>query len=241
MSVTLTESNIITFIRRSLGEPIIEVELTDEQIKEYISMALDVYGTYKPVEKVGQFSILVQQQKYVLTSTQAGRGIIEVFKRDMLRQPISLEQFDVFKYHTHLPNLDPGDFFQERVWWEEVRRSAGTDDDWDYVHDPSTGGGILYINPIPSESYNATYIYVTNPTLTEVPKTDDQWIKDYTLAMSKETLGYIRRKFADSVNETSESRIRMDGISLVEEGTKKREQLEEYLTKRGQIIAPIRG
>ena len=239
LSLTLTEQSIITYTRRMLGEPVIEVELTDEQIKEFIAMALDVYGNYKPIEKINQFSVIAEQQKYILTASQVGRGIIEVFKKDMLRQPISLEQFDVFKYHTHLPNLDPGDFYQERVWWQEVRRSAGTDDDWTFELDPTTGGGVLYISPIPSESYQGTYIYVDNPSLGEVPKTDDQWVKDYSLAMCKEVLGEIRRKF-DGV-DGQESALRMNGSALVSEGSQKRKELEEYLIHRGQFTTPIRG
>jgi len=239
MSSLLTDTAIKRYVRRMLGSPVIEVEITDEQIDEFITMALDVYGTYKPIEKIAQLNVLVQVQKYTLTSTQVGRGIIEVFRPDLLRQPISLEQFDVFKYHTHLPNLDPGDFYQERVWWEEVRRSAGSDDDWEFVPDPTTGGGTLYLNPIPSDSYIGAYIYVDNPTMTEIPRTDDRWIKDYTLAMSKEVVGSIRRKFGTVQGQ--ESSIQMDGDTLVSEGRDKRKDLEDYLLHRGAIVAPIRG
>ena len=240
MSIRLTEASLVKYVRERLGEPVIVVELMDEfHIKPSIVQALEIYGSYKPVERIGNFQVTIQKQNYVFTAVQCGRGIIDLFKPDLLRQPISLEQFDVFKYHTHLPNLDPGDYFQERVWWEEVRRSAGSDDDWYFEPDPVNGGGTLYINPIPSDSYRVGFIYVKNPTITEVPDTDDQWIKDYTLAIAKEILGEIRSKF-DGI-DGQESSLKMNGMTLRSEGKDERAKLEERLQKRGQIVAPIRG
>jgi hypothetical protein len=240
MSLRLTEASLIKYVRERLGEPVIVVELEDEfHIKAAISQALEIYGSYKPVERIGSFQVVIQKQNYVFTSAQCGRGIMDLFKPDLLRQPISLEQFDVFKYHTHLPNLDPGDYFQERVWWEEVRRSAGSDDDWYFEPDPVNGGGTLYISPIPSGSYQVGFIYVKNPTLTEIPDTDDQWLRDYTLAICKEILGRIRSKY-DGI-DGQESALKMDGSVLLSESKEERDRLTERLQKRGQIVAPIRG
>jgi hypothetical protein len=240
VSARLTEAALIRYIRERFGEPVIVCELEDEfHIKPAIEQALDIYASYKPVERIGSFTVLAAKQNYVFTEAQCGRGIIEFFKPDLLRQPISLEQFDVFKYHTHLPNLDPGDYFMERVWWEEVRRSAGSDDDWDFIQDPVTGGGTLYLNPIPSASFQAGFIFVKTPTLNEVPATDDQWLRDYTLAICKEILGRIRGKF-DGI-DGQESALKMDAATLLSESKDDRERLEERLQKRGQIVAPIRG
>jgi hypothetical protein len=222
-----------------LGEPVICVELDDTQITAMVEQALGIYGTYKPVEKFGSVAVLASQQKYDLTQAEIGRGIIELFRPDLLRAAISLDQFDVFKYHTHLPNLDPGDYYAERVWWKEVRRSAGSDDDWEFILDPTTGDGTLYLSPIPSEAYTCTFIYVVDPTLTEVPLSDDDWIKDYVLAMAMQVLGRMRRKFGSV--QGAEASIDLDGAELVSEGTELRTQMEEYLTGRGQIVAPIRG
>jgi len=238
MSIALTETIVTEYIKLMLGDPVICVELDDSQILAIINQALGIYGTYKPVEKFGSVAALPTTQKYTLTYNQTGRGIIEVFRPDLLRSAIGLDQFDVFKYHTHLPNLDPGDYYQERVWWKEVRRSAGADDDWEFIEAP-TGGGDLYISPPPSEAFTLTYIYIVDPTLAEVPPSDDDWIKDYCLAMAMEVLGRIRRKFGSV--QGAESSIELDGSDLVNEGKEMRQQMEEYLTGRGQIVAPIRG
>jgi len=239
MSATLTVKSIEQYVRRMLGSPVVEVELDAEQVEEAANQALGIYGTYKPVEKVKVFQVLQSSQQYTWTQSEIGRGVIEFFQPDLLRTPISLDQFDVFKYHTHLPNLDPGDFYMEKVWWSEVRRSAGSDDDWEWIPDPVNGGGTLYISPPPSQGYNGAVIYVVDPTFTEVPPTDDDWIKEYTLGMCKQILGRIRSKFTGV--QGAESTLDMDGETLRAEGTEMRKDLEEYLTGRGQIIAPIRG
>jgi hypothetical protein len=239
MSTALTIDGINKFVRRSLGAPVIDVELHDDQITEFIEQALGIYGTHKPVEKLETINVLPGTQKYHIVADKIGRGIIEIFRPDLLRSPVSLDQFDVFKYHTHLPNLDPGDYYLERIWWDEVRISAGSDDDWEFVYDPTTGEADLYISPPPSEGYTLSYYYVVDPTLIEVPPTDDDWIKEYTLAMCKETLGLIRSKFTNV--QGAESSLDMDGEMLRGEGREERKDLEEYLTGRGQVIPPIRG
>lgn len=238
MSTSLTEASIIKYIKLMLGAPVIEVELDDEQIKAAIQQALGVYGTYKPSEFIATTPVIPPGQKYTLTASQYGRGIVEVFRPDLLRTPITLDQFDVFKYHTRLPNLDPGDFYAERIWWNEVRRSAGSDDDW-FVDEHHDGTADIYITPIPSEAYALAYIYLNDPTLSQVILTDDDWIRDYSLAMCKEILGRIRSKFKGV--QGAEQTIDMDGEELRQEGQSERQGMEEYLTGRGQIIAPIRG
>ena len=239
MSTALTAKIIKRYVRRMLGEPTIVVEIEDETIDEVIEQTLSIYGTYKPVEKVGTINVLASQQKYTQTATEVGKGIIEIFRPDILRSPVSLDQFDVFKYHTHLPNLDPGDFYMERVWWKEVRMSAGSDDDWllDFNHDDGTA--TFYVNPIPSSAFTLKYIYVVDPTLTQVPASDDDFIKDYVLAMCKIILGEIRSKFKGV--EGAEGAINMNGEELKAEGKEEKRDYDDYLANRGQIIPPIRG
>jgi hypothetical protein len=238
MSSALTEETVRKYVRLSLGHPVITVELEDEQIDAMANQALGIYGTHKPIEKYATTPIIPPGQKYTLAANSYGRGVIEVFVPDLLRQPISLDQFDVFKYHTRLPNLDPGDYYAERVWWKEVRRSAGSDEDW-FITENHDGTAEIYITPIPSQSYVLGLFFVVDPTFGEVPPTDDDWVLDYTLAMCMELLGRIRSKF--TAIQGAETSLDMDGETLRSEGNEKRRDMEEYLTGRGQVIAPIRG
>jgi hypothetical protein len=238
MSSALSLETIRNYVRLSLGHPVVDVELTDEQIDAMANQALGIYGTHKPIEKFATTSVIPPGQKYSLDAGSYGRGVIEVWVPDLLRSPISLDQFDVFKYHTRLPNLDPGDYYAERVWWKEVRRSVGSDEDW-IIEENHDGTAEIYISPIPSESYVLGFIFVSDPTFGEVPPTDDDWVFDYSLAMCMEVLGRIRSKF--TALQGAETSLDMDGETLRSEGAEKRREMEEYLTGRGQVIAPIRG
>lgn len=236
--MALSYESVETYVRRRLGEPVIEVELTSEQIRESIDHAVQTYSDAKPFWKVGVINGLPSVQKYTLTAAQVGRGIVDLMQPDMLRQPVSLDQFDVFKYHTFLPNLDPGDFYAERVWWNEVRRSAGSDEDW-FVEDHEDGSADIYINPVPSEGKKFAYLYLTDVPLERVPHVDQEFVRNYALALCKQTLGEIRRKFSSAPG--GENAIEMNGSALVEEGTAELEKLDDYLAHLGDRIPPIRG
>ena len=70
----------------------------------------------------------------------------------------------------------------------------------------------------------------TVPIITELEETlyDEDWIYDYVTAMSKITLGLIRRKFAQ-FSSLGNQGISLDGDSLVGEGNTEKEYLEQTL------------
>lgn len=239
MALGLTNEIVRKYVRFMLGSPTIEVELEDATIDAAVEQALSVYGTFKPTEKRGTINVLAGQQVYTLTANQVGKGIVEVFRPDLIGSPVSLDQFDVFKYHSFVPNLSPGDFMMERVWWKEVRMTAGADDDWYLDFNYDDGTATFYINPTPSEACTLHYIYVVDPTLTQLPGSDDDWLKDYTLAMCKMILGEIRSKFSGV--DGAEGTITLNGDALKAEGKEEKQALEEYLSNRGQVVPPLRG
>lgn len=62
----------------------------------------------------------------------------------------------------------------------------------------------------------------------EEPMYDEDWILDYVTALSKISLGLIRRKFA-SFNSLGNQGISLDGSDLISEGQSEKEYLEETL------------
>lgn len=239
MSVALTNASIIQYVKYMLGYPVIEVELTDDQINEAISQALGLYSRYKPIEVLKIFSVTQGLQKYEFTQDEIGRGIIELFIPSSIESNTSLDEFDIFHYNRlNLPNLSPGDYLLEKVWWNEVKVSVGAVEEWEWFPN-NTDGGTLFINPPPPRTENYAAIYIKNAVLSEVPQQDDSWFKDYSLAFCKQILGVIRSKFNDV--QGAESSISMDGDNLRTEGAAERQVLEEQLYNRGQTCPPIRG
>lgn len=240
MSTALTQLAIQQYVKVMLGFPVVDVELTKDQFTVITAQVLGIYGTYKPVEKRDTISVLSGQQNYSLTAAQVGKGIIEVNKPDPVRENVSLTDFDIFDYHTKFtPSLDPGDFYAERLYYKEIKRSAGVDFDWEVVYDPDDGTAVLYLSPEPDEAFTLDYIYVVDPTLTQIPASDDDFIKDYVLAMCKQVLGRIRGKHKGV--RGAEGAIELDSAELLAEGQEEKRGLDEYLSNRGQIVPPIVG
>jgi hypothetical protein len=97
----------------------------------------------------------------------------------------------------------------------------------------------IKLSPIPDENSPSDYIIIQSSMLqgttvdTKVISDtnynviyDKGWVKDYTLAQCKITLGLIRRKFAN-FNSIGNTGISLDGDSLVSEGQMEMDSLEE--------------
>ena len=85
------------------------------------------------------------------------------------------------------------------------------------IGDPSITG-ISSIHNIPFTDINFENINATGK----------RWIRQYTLALSMETLGRIRRKYASIPIPNGE--VNMDGDALVQEGMEKQLALKDELT-----------
>lgn len=83
----------------------------------------------------------------------------------------------------------------------------------------------------PSEGNSVTVTYSSAvPIINEVEEElyENDWIFDYVTALSKITLGGIRRKF-ESFSSMGNSGISLDGADLISEGKEEKEYLEETL------------
>src|ERR1044072_8922428 len=65
------------YIRRQLGEPVWNVELTDQEILDTIQDGLSKFGLYVPFIKVGTFPLVRGQFQY-LVGVDVGQGIKSV-------------------------------------------------------------------------------------------------------------------------------------------------------------------
>ncbi len=234
MSTALTVASVKSYVRLMLGLPVVSVELNDEQLEAIANEALKNYSDVKPIFKYGFVNIATGQQMYTLTTY--GRGIIEVFREDPLRMSVELNEFDIFRYNQFQAlRTNPGDYYMTRLWRDEVKRAVGADDDWDF--DPQTGK--LFISQPPTTAANLVYVYTVDPTFTEVPGVDDDWIEHYSLALAKIILGRIRNKYQGIPG--AEGTITMDGAELLAEGKEEKLALEADLQTKTFTVPPIRG
>jgi hypothetical protein len=234
MSVGLTQASINSHVLTMLGSPVVSVELTIPQIENITTNVLSKYGDHRPIVKYGQLPVLESVQQYTLTTF--GRGILNIFREDPLRMTVELSEFDIFRYNQFQSlRTQPADYYEQRLWRDEVKRAVGADEDWDF--DPQTG--ILSISPMPTQSYSLVYAYLIDPILTEVPGADDDLIRNLVLARCKQVLGRIRNKFSGIPGV--ENAISLDGATLLEEGKTEEKDILTELADSGSRIPPIRG
>ena len=243
----LTEKRVEKHLKMMLGGPLVDQELTsgeDSNIETIITQALRVYSRWRPIIRWNRFVIQPNRQRYDLTamSLEFGERVVDV------RGPVEQIPFgNIDSTLLGIPgNILPtrpanalADFLARTAEIENIRRATATNFDWEFRFeeiDENPGGtpdikthGVLYISPAwhgdtfpPQE---VEYSYAKLPDLADVRSTDEDWLMDFCLALAKVALGHTRRKWED--------RLRMDGSSMVTEGTSAVRDLTEEIKKRG--------
>ena len=97
-----------------------------------------------------------------------------------------------------------------------------------YVKEDRQGVTRTYTNSRVSDPSNIPYKFIT---YSEINAAGRQWVRKYTLALSKELLGIIRSKYAALPLPNGE--VSMDGENLKSEGREEKsnylEELKEFL------------
>jgi len=242
----LTDKQVEKHLKSFLGGPLVDAELTsgeDSNIESVIDHALRVYSRWRPIIRWNRFNVAPSKQRYDLTAEgkEFGQRVVDV------RGPVEQIPFgNIDSTLLGIPgNILPtrpanalADFLARTAEIENIRRATATNFDWEFRFeeiDENPGGppdikthGVLYISPAwhgdTFPPYEIEYSYAKLPALADVRSTDEDWVMDFCLALAKVTLGHTRRKW--------ESRLKMDGSSMVTEGTNAVEKLTEEIKKR---------
>ena len=231
----MTNAELIKYVRTRLGDPVIDVELDDIQIQKAIDEALRLWGQHMPTEKIMSIQIVAGIQGYDLSGVPGLRGITQINE-----EPIDFNssvEFDIFRDRVwHLPVPNVTDIALDTMYLNTLRYVGSTMFDWRYEEVTK----MLYVTPIPSRSYNAFTCYTVSPTLEEATSKYN-WVVEMTLALAKETLGYIRRKHGDKV-PGRELEVPLDGAALISES---REAVKDLMDKLdgvgGDWLPPLRA
>jgi len=188
-----TVDQLKNYIIRSLGGPVWNVELTNQQILDSIQDSMSLYSQWVPNIKVGNVILIRGQFKY-LQGVDVGLGISNV--QFVEPNPVPTEIF-----YGNLINpaplfrlgLDEYDMFLR--WRKTWQRVTSIRPDWFYDEMEQA----LYIhNPI--ERYQAGVFAYWPHTRTELlTATGADWVKRYSLALSRFKLSDIWMKFSGAI------------------------------------------
>lgn len=230
--MTTKQQQLIERVMHRLGHPLIDIELTPEQMETCLSRAFSVYRQRASNALEESYIILKLQdgiQNYTLP--EEIMEVREIFKRN-------------YSKGTSGTELDPVSLAYSNVYLLEAGRAGGLATYEMYSSYVKTAGRMfgMYINFVwhPATHnlnimYNPrgeeevllwTYNYIPN----EILLSDTYrlpWLEDWTLAEAKEIIGQARSKFANIPGPTGGSSL--NGAELKAEANEMKTRLLEDL------------
>ena len=201
---------IINYVKTQLGHPVVVVEVTDEMIREFIFASVS--------------------RKNEVEGTIAYKEVPAIACQEFQAETI------VRVYNNKLATIDPDDALFGSVIISNIGYSTNMRDI--LIQRAYTNYTSQLVEC--SFMYDGKYLYLDNltgtvtveyvPNLVEVPvdSISEDWIRRYTLALTKECLGRIRGKFT-----SQSSPFTTDHENLLNEANEEKQRLEDELLDRG--------
>lgn len=242
----ITKTELKYWILRKFGYPTIKVELTSDQLDDFINDAKIMWMKYAMGNATSEdwYIFQLEQGKNIY---QLPASTTEVIK--MIDSSSSLGNAnELFTLENYMMNIGMLDFIggapQGLIGYyasmssiKDLKKFTTSKFNWRYYR----GNDTIRLNPVPDDKdhgrYALLYIYKADDYEMEIDEEtgelkeslyDEQWIKEYSLALAKITLGRVRSKFS-GFNSIGNTGIDLDGSDLISEGNQDKEKLEEQV------------
>jgi len=244
----MTKKELINWVRRKLGEPMVRVELHNSQIEDCMAMSRDEYMRWAVGGATNEVTFTIELSAGV-SEYELPSGVTEVVKvRDYdssmhgINTLFSAENYlynqGVLSFLDNIGNYSMVDYHLALEFIDLLDRYFPSY----YTTRYNKANNILSVRPTPEIDSSVGYLIIdsfmmagtdqntTGPIPEEVYNAmwDVSWVQKYTLACSKEILGLIRRKFENFTSIGNEG-ISLDGGDLISEGKEEKEKLEEEI------------
>lgn len=217
----------------SLGFPVINVELTSEQIdmqinkqrlfysKENPYMGVYISESFDPLLDV--YSIRVQDS--------LGRNITGV--KEVYREDDNFHLFNsMYKPYFLIGNIQS--MVETFSYYDMVKKVLRIDPEWTWDERTYT---LKFYKKFDNKS-KVLVFYFYFPLLIDIAESDIMWILNYSIQEAKEVLGRIRSKISSL--QTTVGQIQLDGSTLLQEQQTQKKELEDEMKNRhSHFIEPI--
>lgn len=237
------------FIRTALGEPVVVVEMTDDQVILAINEAIEWWSSYRGWYLQHTFSIVEGQVEYDLSSVTP--EVIDVMKVWFTLDPrldlsgtwpgfldINGYPYDGFDYEQ-----SQGGFYSGLVQFMQMRtlgaKVLSADLDWFFNEKTK----VLTVTPAQASAGSAVIMYQTpflHSYLPQLAPDQAYLIREYALAWSKYILGRIRGKYTSGL-PAAQGNVNLDGSDLIREAQEDFERLEQKMMDLQPPPAPVIG
>lgn len=234
------EGFFVSWVKRQLGHPIIDVELDEDQIKDAVKEALAHYSKVKPYRATESFSVGPGITRHVWT-TKGVRGVYDVqikpAQEGLLAPNIESQMLSgAFAYYgVRAPMYDIRYYEYLRQWAKIASRQLSSEPDY-HMDDDRSG---IWIYAPGTDAKVMAVVTLDHLTPETIPSWDQAWFRKYVLALSKRTLGAIRRKFSVILGANKD--IALDGSAVADEAKTEIEKLEQDLQASRTDLAPSWG
>lgn len=235
--MTLYIQNLRTWIRRKLGEPIVCVEMKNEQIEQCIEDAFLWWSSYRGWYMQDTITITQGTVEYDLSAHDP--EVLDIIKvwftlnvlYDLNNAYPGFLDIDGYPYDDLIDGHAAGGFYSGLVQWLQMRDTASRvlSADRDYIFDFTTKKVIF--TPDTIESGQAIYLYQTpfkQSYLNLVPPDQQYLIRERALAETKYTLGRIRGKYTGGL-PAAQGNVSLDGGDLISEAKSDFERLDQKI------------
>jgi hypothetical protein len=220
------------WILRTLGAPLVKVELTDDHLEDSITEAMRWFAAKKGVKMQGGMALTVGQTEYNLPDeVDTVMGVVfsaNPWDLSLVFAPFILPEQQL-PYSVFAASEAGGlysNFTQTLQYIETAKRVLSAEPDW------RQEGRKLYVFPAAKNSGTLVLEYKsTNVTLEQLNGIDHDLVKRYSLAAAMMRLGRIRSKY-DSF-PTAQGSTSLDGAALLDEARTMIETLDERIAQLG--------
>lgn len=244
--------DLMSWILRRLGAPLLKVELTEEHLRDCVSMGLRWFAAKKGYLKQYSQPITASITEYALPSDVdvVTEVVFPLSTYDLTpitspwgwawpSENLGMPLNGVYNGFGKTGGDTGGvvsSFYQAMQYSETARRVLNGDLEW------RQEDRTLYILPRnESNYYPAVIVYYTANAfnIMDLNQRDFDLVRRYALAKAKRDLGRIRSKYADY--PTAQGSVGLDGATLIGEADAEEQQLEEEIGASAMPIGFLTG
>jgi hypothetical protein len=232
------EQFIIDWVRKKLGDPTVQVELDETQIKQCIDDVMELFQKYKPKEQY--VSQPYARGHFLIDPPEDAIGVLDVeFSRKDYSSYEDIEGallYDPFYFLSAggLSGVDVQTYDLIRHWTEIISREFGSEEGSILLDD-----GRLFIQ-LPGQFLVSIKWAMPLDSLNDIHRPYQQLFLNLVLAKSRQILGHIRGKYAQGVPGAG-GMVQMDGEYQREKGAADEEKFTDELMRISPHFLPTMG
>lgn len=232
VSVLMNEEELVKWILRRLGAPLLKVELTECHLHDAVSDAKRWFSAKKGVKRQMVMQAQVGKVEYqlpeIVDTVLSVAFAVPPMDISMVFAPFVLID-DRVPYDTFAAPQSAGiysSFTQTLQYVEQAKRILGAEPDWRQENRN------LYIFPVPKNDVGMWVDYKANiVTIDQLNERDHDLVKRWALARAKQDLAEIRGKY-DSVPGAQAS-TSLNAAVLAQSAGAEMEKLEDEIAQSG--------